>query len=291
MLSDGLAPAVKAYGELVRILLPQLNRVERSQLIETFTATDLEEKPGLYLAMRNGHASAVKAYGEVLQLLLPRLHDYERSLLINTLDAKNAGGISGFYRALQTGDISTVVVYGEILQALFFDGDQGLLINAPKTNLAALYFSSQMTHNPVAHGTERAFRSILPQLHADERSQWVSLLAAKRPGGMPAIYSALKRKHTAVVVVYGNIVKRLPEVECNKLIDMLEATDENSAPELYEALNEGDEVLAKLHQDLLKLTAKWRPNPNKRKIAVFPLQEVETSANNPKSAKLSHEET
>ncbi|MCD6025852.1 MAG: hypothetical protein K0R08_371 [Solimicrobium sp.] len=122
-----------------------------------------------------------------------------------------------------------------------------------------------------------------------ERTQLIDLLVAKT-AGIPAAFFSFSTGNDKAFSAYGNLVKKLPDIERETLINLLEATDANSAPEIYGLLME-DEAFIQTHKKFLELTARWSTNPNKRKIATLPAEETETFAINPNLAKSRRDKT
>jgi mRNA-degrading endonuclease RelE of RelBE toxin-antitoxin system len=69
---------------------------------------------------------------------------------------------------------------------------------------------------------------------------------------------ALHNGHVDISKTYRELLQQLPEKKREQLFDLLESTDADTTPWLYEQLSSGNEEVIKDHKNLLQLVSKWR---------------------------------
>lgn len=100
-LGHGKADAIKAFGEILKLLPPETR-------VDLVAARLPDGTPGLSAALESGIAEAVRAYGELLKLV----PEESRAELVA---ARDVDGIPQFITALSSPYADTIVAFGELL--------------------------------------------------------------------------------------------------------------------------------------------------------------------------------
>ncbi|MCD6027060.1 MAG: ShET2/EspL2 family type secretion system effector toxin [Solimicrobium sp.] len=274
-LQNGHADAIKAWGQLLQCIIPQLPENTFGQLTELLAAKNHRGVPGLYSALQHDHSDAVKAWGDILQRIVSLIPTSGRSQLSALLAAKDDDGISGLCLALHEGNASAIKAWGEVLQDLVpllpANEISALLMAKNDRGIPALHFALQNGHADAVKIWGELLRGIAQYLPTDNLSQLIKLVAANDTRSIPGFHYALANGHVDAIRAWGEllqgIVPLLTAAGLNQLVSLLAVADYRGTPGLYLALQGGHTEAVKSYGKLLQYI--FQQLPKTERITFF----------------------
>lgn len=275
-LQSGHAEAVRAFGELLKLLPPESQVAALPNLL---AAKRLNGTPGFHMALFNGHAEAVTAFGVLLKLLP---EDLQKTALPGLLEAKDNKNIPGLYEAFQQNQAKTVRAFRNLLQLFPEEVREPILFSLLKTHDPE---GTPILSRPLEEGNTEAVTACgeLLQLLPPKMQEIVlpDLIAAKSFGStlqkgraetvkafgrlhnllprealkkllldllvVKGFYQALKNNHAETVKAFRHLHNLLPpEAQETVLLNLLAAKDSNGMSRLKQVLQQGKKT-AVLH--------------------------------------------
>lgn len=210
-------------GELSQIENRLLDKIKQrpDQAVALLAAENIEEVPGLYMALQQGHANTVKIFVEII---IQSGLDIEQQA--DLLAAWDSDGVPGIFMALQEGNAHVVreFVEGVIRSQLSDEQKVALLAAEDPDGVPGLL----MAFSQDRVDTVRAFvESISQSMLSNE--QKLTLLAAKDPDGVPSLNVALQEGCVETVRAFVESVSR-SRLSDEQKVELLAAKDKMGRP-------------------------------------------------------------